>query len=179
MTDFNAILCRTNAGCVGAAMQQYAEGRKVALLISGGLDSLRSFADAADRLMNGQSVDHPELGAFKSWGEVVEYAKGDEGADLAPWVRLIEEHGSQAIRDVCNNSLSEKQAHLADVQVVTAHRSKGLEWDRVLIAGDFKPPKDGRPIRPEDLRLMYVAVTRARLFLDCRSIAWAINPEAL
>ena len=69
----------------------------------------------------------------------------------------------------------------ADVEVATAHTAKGLEWDRVRIANDFRTPEidpeTGEIIlpSPEELRLNYVAVTRAKKALDPGSLDWAMN----
>ena len=84
-------------------------------------------------------------------------------------VRMIDTHGVQAILDVCDASVSEDKA---DLIVSTAHKAKGREWDHVLIANDFKAPEeDAQPSRPE-MMLAYVAVTRAKLTLDNRGLAW-------
>jgi superfamily I DNA/RNA helicase len=54
----------------------------------------------------------------------------------------------------------------ADVVVSTVHKAKGREWSRVRVADDFSPFRNRRggrrEIQPEDVRLFYVAVTRAR-----------------
>jgi ATP-dependent exoDNAse (exonuclease V) beta subunit len=176
-SEFDAILCRTNAGVVEAAMREHEAGHRVAVIITGGLKSLQEFAEAADELMQGQRTGFPALAAFENWTEALAYVESDEGADLRPMVKLINKHGTQAIYDVCSRS-ARVDPRDADVVVVTAHKAKGLEWDRVLIHNDFQPPKDqedGTPgeVRQDDLRLMYVAVTRARLLLDCSAIAWA------
>jgi hypothetical protein len=68
-----------------------------------------------------------------------------------------------------------------DVVVVTAHLSKGLEWKMVRIADDFRGPEidkaTGKMIMPdaEELRLAYVAVTRAMEFLDPGALAWIFD----
>ncbi|HEY1176967.1 MAG TPA: UvrD-helicase domain-containing protein, partial [Phytomonospora sp.] len=68
-----------------------------------------------------------------------------------------------------------------DVMVITAHKSKGLEWDRVKIGDDFPQPKEdeatGETTYPDDenLRLAYVAVTRAGKELDPGSLAWVFH----
>jgi hypothetical protein len=62
----------------------------------------------------------------------------------------------------------------SDVTVSTAHKSKGLEWDRVRMGDDFfvprEDPKTGELVWPDDAdgehKLAYVAVTRARKELD-------------
>ena len=55
---------------------------------------------------------------------------------------------------------------LAQVHLSTAHLSKGLEFDTVMLADDFKSIiasfHDGRPLNETDLNLFYVAVTRAK-----------------
>ena len=50
----------------------------------------------------------------------------------------------------------------------TVHRAKGLEWKRVKVANDFRlRGADGSPMPDDDeLRLLYVAVTRAQHVLD-------------
>jgi len=65
----------------------------------------------------------------------------------------------------------EKYSGQGDVIVSTAHKSKGLEWDRVRISDDFRAPyedKNGAMVWPEDdeYKLAYVAVTRAAKELD-------------
>lgn len=56
----------------------------------------------------------------------------------------------------------------ADVTVCTAHRSKGLEWDRVNLHDDFADildPEMPESQRQDEINLMYVAATRARKVL--------------
>ena len=67
-----------------------------------------------------------------------------------------------------------------DVIVSTAHKAKGLEWGRVRIGGDFKGPKiaeNGEVImpEPEELRLAYVAVTRAEKELEVGSLDYVFD----
>ncbi|EBJ9550650.1 ATP-dependent helicase, partial [Salmonella enterica] len=56
----------------------------------------------------------------------------------------------------------------ADVTVCTAHRGKGLEWDRVQLYDDFADildPEMPESKRHDEINLMYVATTRARKIL--------------
>ena len=68
-----------------------------------------------------------------------------------------------------------------DVTISTAHKSKGLEWNRVKIGEDFRGPKvneeTGEKIMPsdEEFRLGYVAVTRAQKELDPGSLSWVFD----
>jgi hypothetical protein len=79
---------------------------------------------------------------------------------------------------------SPAQTTTADVDVVisTAHKAKGLEWDNVRIADDFRGPRrdknDPEVVHmpdPEELRLAYVAVTRAKKKLDPGSLSWVYS----
>jgi hypothetical protein len=68
-----------------------------------------------------------------------------------------------------------------DVVVTTAHRSKGLEFDNVIIGDDFPGPdtedKDAKQSESgipsiDELDLAFVAVTRAKKKLNPGSLAW-------
>lgn len=72
-----------------------------------------------------------------------------------------------------------------DVIISTAHQAKGAEWDNVRIADDFWGPRvevdpaTGETFTeypaPEELRLAYVAVTRAKKVLDPGALAWVLD----
>ena len=53
-----------------------------------------------------------------------------------------------------------------DLTITTAHKSKGLEWDCVYLADDFPICLSDDDNTPEELRLFYVATTRARLTIQ-------------
>lgn len=161
----DAILCRTNAGVIQQAMDAQETGKAVAIV--GGTAEIKAFAWGAQRLMSGQSANHPELDAFKTWTDAVVYAASDEGADLRVMVRLCDTYGPAAIIRVCENSTNEDAA---DIIVSTAHKAKGREWDRVRIGTDFKAPEEGEKIPASEAMLCYVAVTRAKLALDNLSL---------
>ena len=68
-----------------------------------------------------------------------------------------------------------------DTEVITAHKSKGKEWDRVKLHDDFKQPEindEGEMELPdaEERRISYVAVTRAKKALDIGdSLKWIFD----
>jgi hypothetical protein len=114
------------------------------------------------------------LRGWKTWAELafhVESAPTD--SPLLTLIVQLEPELKQ--RDFVNrlvvveaNILPDEFRHLADVVLVTAHQAKGLEWDRVHIAGDFLPGfrkrgelRNGIWSR-EEMNVLYVAVTRAR-----------------
>ncbi|WP_155553609.1 UvrD-helicase domain-containing protein [Streptomyces sp. E1N211] len=77
--------------------------------------------------------------------------------------------------------VDEKREH--DVLVTTAHKSKGLESERVRIADDFRGPEYNEhgnikwETIPDDeaLRVAYVALTRATDVLDAGSLGWVFQ----
>ena len=178
VTSPDAVLCRTNVGAMAQVMALMAAGYRVAL--AGGGDSLRTLAQAASDLKKGRRTHHPELILFPSWGDLQDYAAHDPaGRDLQPLVNLVDAHGTDAILAAVAHLTTEPQAQ---VTVSTAHKAKGREWPRVLIADDFARPdnaNDGtspqaqpEPIDDAEARLAYVAVTRTRQRLDLGGLSW-------
>lgn len=134
----------------------------------GGGGEVERFAKAARELILNGETSHPELAIFDSWSEVQDYVASDpSGSELALLVKLIDDNGVDAVLRAVANTVSEEDA---DLVVTTAHKSKGREWDTVRIHGDFPPNRDS----DSDLRLLYVAVTRARLQLDIESCGPAV-----
>ncbi len=140
-------------------------GEKVALV--GGGDEVVRFAKAARELQDNGYTDYPDLACFESWGEVTTYVEEDEqGGELRLLVKLVTDFGVPVILAALENMLREQDA---DVIVSTAHKSKGREWHSVQLAGDFPPDTTSA----DELRLLYVAVTRAKVNLDIEAIQLA------
>lgn len=158
------VLCRTNAGAVKVVLNALDAGRRPHLV--GSAKEIISFCVAAEDLQAGRTPKHPELSIFSSWPAVQEYVDGDDGGDLKLMVKLVDEFGARTIIAALEQQPPE---HLADLVVSTAHKAKGREWDTVRINSDFFPPRDG-DLSPSELRLGYVAATRAKLALDLSSV---------
>ncbi len=156
----DCVLSRTNAAAVSAILNyNKTNPGKRGHLIGGGADFVR-FVRAAQDLKEGRSTDHPELACFTSWREVEEYSKMDEGADLKLNVKLIEKFTCEAIIEGLENMPDEKHAGMI---ACTAHKSKGREWKTVKLTSDF--PLLNK-MTDSDVRLLYVAATRAQHVLD-------------
>ncbi|WP_406396507.1 UvrD-helicase domain-containing protein [Streptomyces sp. NBC_00887] len=178
----NAVLCRTNGGAMAEVMYHLKHDRRVAMV--GGGSVLRNLALAAKDLKAGNGTRHPELYLFKTWGEVQDYAENDPaGADLHPWVDLIDDIGTTAALEAVDRLGSEETS---DVTISTVHKAKGREWPVVRIGEDFterepEPDANGKPgrIPRNEARLAYVAITRARHQLDIGGLAWFdAHPQA-
>jgi hypothetical protein len=174
LDDPTAILCRTNGGAMGNVMAQMSQRRNVYLV--GGGDDIKRFAEAAIDLKAGRGTTHPELCAFTSWAMVQEYVEtAHDGKELKVSVDLIDRYGPDTI--IATVDRLAWKPDRADVQVATAHKTKGLAFRRVLIGSDFHEPElteDGEQGEPSKAELMlnYVAVTRAQDALDLGGLAW-------
>lgn len=186
-----AVLTRSNAAAIEALL---ASGKKVHVV--GGGEDIIFFCWAAADLQDGKKdISHPELSCFKTWAEVGEYADESGDSDLKLKVKLIDRFGARRIAGALRNQPAEDEA---DVVYSTAHKSKGREWDTVALSKDFITAKvctcecnvkmhdnDGqgacfkcddcmmfvaRGLTPQEARLLYVAVTRAKLRLDLGSL---------
>ena len=167
VTGPDAVICRTNAAALLQARAALDAGRRVTL--AGGGDEIRALAIAALDLQAAGRTSHPALAAFRSWDAVRSFVRTDgAGADLAASVRLIDRHGAAMVLATVSQ-LSRR----AEVMVTTAHRAKGLEWGRVLIAPGFRVRSRA------DAMLAYVAVTRARHQLDTSGLPPAPVRQAI
>ncbi|GIF74187.1 hypothetical protein Asi02nite_37050 [Asanoa siamensis] len=178
----DAVLARTNAGAVAAVFDAFDDGRQVAL--AGGGREIRDIAKAAQNLQNGRRTTHPELSRFPDWDAVQEYVENDENAQsLRAFVRLIDRRGAAQLIQMAGDLVPEEATRADgtpayDVIVSTVHKSKGREWPRVRIAEDFPAPEEDQStgkVRlpdPEELRLAYVAATRARETVELGGLSW-------
>ena len=166
-TGIDAILCRTNAGVISRVVASQRAGRTTAV-VGGGKDALQ-LAEAAQRLQAGQPTWHPDLAMFPTWGAVQDYADEDGGADLRPFVRLIDSIGADAVVSAIRGCVDEDHAQ---VTVGTAHKAKGREWQRVTVHDDFTEPDEEDRVDVEDAMLAYVTVTRARRHLHRGGLGW-------
>lgn len=152
-------LYRTNAGAVARILTEYGNKRYGHLV--GKVDDVVKFVRAAQDLQQGRRTSHPELAVFENWKEVQEYVEEDpDGGDLKLMVKLIDQFKCEPILEALNNMPSEDRA---DFICSTAHKSKGREWDTVVLGSDFPPL---HKMGDSDVRLLYVALTRPRLVLD-------------
>ena len=159
----DAILSRTNFGAINSLIIEQAQGRKSALMGNVKV-ALQQFAEGCRDLMYGRRTGHPDLAPFANWTEAYEWAY-DEAAsstagDVATLIQLVHNISVEGMLRCLAAAVEEKDA---EVVISTAHKAKGREWNSVRLAGDFKHPDD---MDTADLRLTYVAVTRAKEKLD-------------
>lgn len=109
-----------------------------------------------------RKTNHLQMMARDIAGEV---AERKESGDPISWRAVMLEVALREVR--------QSESELGSVTLSTVHRSKGLEWDRVIIAGASNGlfPMESRDEEDEDAgfvhyeeerRIAYVALTRAR-----------------
>ncbi len=160
----DAVLCRKNVTAIWQLAAGLEAGQRPAIRMSAA--EILAFADGADQLLAGQRTFRPAaFSLFENWAEAQAFSRTPFGQDLLPVVQIVDELGSGYLRSLAQLCSPEAQA---DYVISTVHRAKGLEWKRVRVANDFRfRGADGSPIPDEDeLRLLYVAITRAQHVLD-------------
>ncbi len=159
LPEAHAYLSRTNAAAIRQVFAQLKNDRKPHLVGGGG--EIIAFAKGARDLMDRGSTGYPDLACFDSWPEVQEYVANDQqGDDLKLMVAVMDEFGPDAIMSALSGQPTEAKA---DLVISTAHKAKGREWETVQLADDFPP---AAKINDSELRLLYVAATRAMGKLD-------------
>lgn len=160
------ILCRTNAGVVGAVVDALAEGRRTHVV--GGVSDLIRMLEDVSRLKREIPAECAEFFGFKNWNEIIDFADSDEGESLRTFVNIVNTFGEMTLIQRLRSVESEEA--LAELVISTGHKAKGREWDSVTLLSDFEPrvSKDDPNkfvLNAEEARLLYVATTRAKQLL--------------
>ena len=163
------ILARTNAATISAVITALDENQKPHLI--GGNAELMDLLRGVQDLKSGQPSTVPDFFGFNTWQELVEFSGSGEGEHLRTFVKLVVERGEKQLMWALNRTVDHDQA---DLVISTAHKSKGREWPQVKLMDDFmkSKPRTAKPgtgsveADPAELRLLYVALTRAKETLD-------------
>ena len=158
------IIGRTNAGLFGSAAQLVLD-QDVRLHFIGGFDSyvFGKVLDAYFLWADERSrITSPSIGRFNCFMDFQRYGVEADDVEIAALVKTVEQYQSQIPRiyeamKASQVSLQEK----ADVILTTAHRAKGLEFDQVYMLDDFIQLPPEKQYNPEEINLLYVALTRA------------------
>jgi len=167
-TDPRTILARTNATTISALIEALDAGLRIHLV--GGTAELMEMLRGVHDLKNNQPSTVADFFGFQNWAEVVEFARSGEGEHLLTFVNLVEARGERQLMWALNRVQADEEA--SQIIISTAHKAKGREWSKVRLMDDFlssnpkKNESDKSKIDPAELRLFYVAMTRAREELE-------------
>ncbi len=202
------ILVRSNASLIAAMAKLVGISKDIKLSVVGGIEALKleQIVDFV-RLMNGETsaiqdkyirrfIPHGSGGAHSdphslndnqgnALTRIALIAENQDDFDMLTRIRIAETYGQnifEIVAQIRAADVGAKSEHMADFVLSTAHKSKGLEWDSVLIWNDFinidcavkygdnyvlreeGPYGDTtvKDIDVDEINLLYVAVTRAR-----------------
>ena len=165
----NVVLCRSNTGVITNILNCSCRGIKCFVL--GGTRELEQLLEGVAQIRMGIPSHVPDLIGFSTWSDLTMFSQQPEGQYLRGLVGLVKEYGEATLLSALDRC--EKQEATAQVICSTAHRAKGREWDYVKIDPDFESgflrrsaqidPGKAQAILEAETRLLYVAMTRARL----------------
>ncbi|HAU6732969.1 TPA: ATP-dependent helicase [Salmonella enterica subsp. enterica serovar Elisabethville] len=163
----HAVLHRSVCGVIRTALHWSLAGKKVFWV--GGMESYK-IEDLLD--LYWFSIDMPErmchdrlTREYRDYDEYLQIAEDTGDIEMKQAIFILEQFFPLPDR---LNTLREQRVSMeteADITVCTAHRSKGLEWDRVKLHDDFADildPEMPERKRHDEINLLYVAATRAR-----------------
>ncbi|NDA91577.1 MAG: hypothetical protein EBY20_11925, partial [Alphaproteobacteria bacterium] len=164
------ILCRTNARII----EKILTFQKNKLHVVGGVNEILNLAKSGYALFSGSpnKVEHVKLKHFKSWDAMLYFNHKYQDPDITFLAKLIKEHkGSfkKIINQIENACYVEEGK--AEVTLSTIHKSKGREWDNVVLEDDFIIFTNEVPLEEilvydvEELNLIYVGITRTKVNL--------------
>jgi hypothetical protein len=164
-TNHYAVIARNNATLLREAAKLTEDGKRFRFI--GGFEDVlkRVISTHALYSNNMAEVKDPMIRSFGTWENLKRASEFGAAGDLSPIIGFVEAHGAKApqkafdIRDAVDES--------APIVLTTAHKSKGLEFDNVVLADDFNLEKALNETNSaiEDIaefNLAYVAITRAK-----------------
>lgn len=164
----HTIIGRTNSGLFDQAVSLADAGLPFGYV--GGAQGYRlDMIMSAYNLKNRGHVADPFLASFPSFAEMENYAEVVDDKELKMLIKIVGDYGREIpfyvdkIKKKAVESLTGNE-----IALTTAHKSKGLEFDSVVLLDDFAELKvdagsDGIETGPsdEEINLLYVASTRA------------------
>ncbi|HAS6410244.1 UvrD-helicase domain-containing protein [Vibrio vulnificus] len=158
-------LFRTNAELMGELMSAHKAGIKCELLKDN--KEYLKLIDEAEALFNCNRKHNGILAPFIDWQDFENYAMSEAGGEFKSFVNAVMRYGFKELREVVQSSMTVKNSK-SERQFATAHACKGIEADNVILYSDFDKviqKMTGKALIQE-ANLLYVALTRAKTYLD-------------
>jgi superfamily I DNA/RNA helicase len=171
LPEGSCLLFRTNMGLMLTAIDLISKGIFVDTPRS--VSGAKSAISSALALKKGdmKNVKHTSLIPFSSWSEFKDGCKDDP--ELEAVYNLTK--GSEQDLKAKLEMLNKNDPTEATYTLRTAHGSKGLEWDTVMVMNDFKTDPETYLNNQQEANLLYVAHTRAMKKLYKHSVVDAIG----
>lgn len=165
------IINRTNLSVIRRSIVIAKQGVrfKIQLSFSGGIHSLKQLCIDIFNLKKGKKSSNKNIVHYKNYLQIIRDQEcGLVNPEISSAINLLEFYSFDIFRlasdlDLIINN-SEREDSDCELLICTAHASKGKEWDYVEIGVDFeKKLKSKGDDFFDELRLFYVAITRAKV----------------
>ncbi|MHB8369755.1 MAG: 3'-5' exonuclease [Leptospirales bacterium] len=166
----DAIICRTNAGCLEALYREQGSGRRV--YVPKGKEIARMIEDI-EALRENKRPKTSAFQVFRDYEELEEFSETEEGKQISMLIKMIDKYEGENLQRTLARA-GECRVAPGDVTITTGHGSKGLEWNKVSLWEDF-PSEENLEKNEEEKRLGYVAMTRPKNVLD--PSLWSVFSE--
>lgn len=158
------ILFRTNSALLAEAVLLLEQGYK--LNIETDMSDFVKMLQSSLALFVGdtRNVKHEDIVPFNTWYELK--TEGKASGELTRLAKIVEDGEAKRYINILE---SHYNTNNPDITLTSAHKSKGREWDIVLLADDFPSCYDEKGkwvgLDDQERNLLYVAATRAKSLL--------------
>ncbi|MGI9392132.1 MAG: exonuclease domain-containing protein [Parvibaculales bacterium] len=162
--EADTFLCRKSVTLVEKAISLHLQG--LTYFLNDPRGHVESTVCDYFRLNEGISGRSIIFQGYNNWVEIKRIVEAEDEHPFSAWVELFKNHDPSLIQEVVDGS--EISADNANVTLSTIHQAKGLEWICVEISDDFRLDfqsalNDQTVLHDEEeLKLLYVAMTRAK-----------------
>jgi superfamily I DNA/RNA helicase len=180
-----AVIARSNLGLLLAAIGHVQEGKLKKIYFEGNINSYM-YADEGTSLYDVLNLYNDKrafikdslITGMKDMKDLEDYIEKTEDMQLSMMVEVVKEYGDEIpsiIKSIREKHVTDADKDKAEMIFSTVHRCKGIEYDEVRLADDFiteerlKKIRDGKKEEinisklNEEINLLYVAVTRAKV----------------
>ncbi|HHE3723757.1 TPA: 3'-5' exonuclease [Escherichia coli] len=175
---FHAVISRTFMGVIQSAHEAIMMGKRV--MWNGGITkyNLDELLDIYHlKMMRLDLVKNKKiLSDYGNWANYVDIAESTKDTNMNRAIRIMEEYIDIPGMIATMRSNEAKTEAEADLVVTTAHTSKGLEWNNVILNDDFASILEAIDMKKpkatiiDEMNLIYVAITRAKDRLSINSV---------
>jgi superfamily I DNA/RNA helicase len=162
----DTVLFRTNAGVLDFVYRRFLEDKSVEVI--GGLKSFYDRFNELYHIKKGLELPtkNSRYAIFNNINEII--TEGETDREVEADLKVLESIGDVEFVKFINSLKQElKSNKKADYRASTTHKAKGLEWETVVLGTDFRPADYRFAINQEELKIVYVVLTRAsNLHLD-------------
>jgi len=165
ITKQTTYIARTNGGLFGFC----AENIDKKIYFVGGIRGY-NFSDLLDiqNLISNKHefIRNDFIASFPDFKSLLKYSKEMKDVSLIGTIGIVLKYMKHNIYSLVKELKEAATTNIkeADIVVTTAHKSKGLEWSQVELLDDFPFSSEEKMARcdmGEELRLLYVSITRA------------------